>query len=65
MNKEELQLYLETIAKRKAWDDDLRTFDIRRLSENNFEKCYNGGVSAGEISLARELLLKFFSSGDS
>lgn len=46
---------LQTLAKRKTWDED-EDFDPQDFSGGNFDDAYSAGVRGGETILAQEIL---------
>lgn len=59
---EKLKIYLETLAKRKAWYDKMEDGStiVDDFAGGNVDDAYEGGCRDGEISLARELLVTYF-----
>jgi len=56
---EEMKAYLEEIAARTTWTDDLEEFNPYDMSGGNYDDAYYGGNRDGETELARLLLEKF------
>lgn len=56
---EEMKAYLETLAARETWTDDLEEFNPYDMSGGNYDDAYYGGENDGETLLARHLLEKF------
>jgi len=59
---DELKKYLESVAaiKQNCETDDPYGFNAQESSGCNYDDAYSMGEQDGEISFARELLLKYF-----
>lgn len=57
----EMKEILEKIAKEESWMDSEEDFNPYDMSGGNFDDAFWGGEDAGRISLARDLLERFFS----